>query len=651
MMENMRISIKPIKKHWLLLVYALFAFLLGGIIFQEVKELQFSSDVDFTGGTYGEVPAGTQKTLSFRQKTNYLVSIHIPFTCKEEIAADSFNVHFPSKNGGKSRLFSKRVDSHGGDSYFLILSFPEPLDVSSVSLECEKDISYVFKGSGETQSKQYGIPVKFQFLFLIAYAFMAAFAYLFFWTVNRLAKNLAAKYFFYAVFLGCACIAIYPAFNIPDEHVHFNTAIYYANVLRKIQKYSPEVKHADVLFRECDNRIYPAEIADKKEFTRDTSEFWEIKDLKRYYSFAFPNLLKPAKNTGMVNLDKEIIEAKKTVFFIPHILGAMFFRALNVNQYILYYGTCFFSLVWCALIMTAALFKTKCKNILFLFLALNPQLLQQMCHFTYDGTIYTLAFSFILYFLSYYKTGKKSDLALSFLCWILLYPAKSHLYVPLGLVYLLLFKKQLIAFYSKKKLFYFSLAALAAAAVFVSVHNLGEPAFHVRPNMTETRLVFLRTRAFALSHPLSTLFMVLSTIFDSAKEYLLQGLGITLGVRNLTINIFLIFAYVFMLYFVSSDSSNFEFGKKERAALLLTAAFISLAIIVGMYVSHGDNGHSITGIQGRYFIPALPLFFMAFISLRRKNSGTQKSYAALQLAIPLYAFLAFINVFEIIMTA
>ncbi len=647
----MRISIKPIKKHWLLLVYAAFAFLLGGIIFQEVKGLQFSSDVDFTGGKYEKIPAGAQKELSFRQKTNYLVSIHIPFTCKEEIAADSFNVQFPSKNGGKNSLFSKRVDSHGGDSYFLILSFPEPADVSSVSLECDKDISYVFRSSGETQSKQYGIPVKFQFLFLIAYAFMAAFAYLFFWGVNKFLKNLAAKYFFYAVFLGCACIAIYPAFNIPDERVHFNTAIYYANVLCRIQKYSPDVTHANILFRECDNRIYPEEIADKKEFTRDTSEFWQIKDLKRYYSFAFPNVLKPAKNTGMVNVEKECIEAKRTVFFIPHILGAIFFRALNVNQYILYYGTCFFSLMWCALIVAAALFKTKCKNILILFLALNPALLQQMCHFTYDGTIYTLALSFVLYFASYYKTGKKSDLALSTLCWILLYPAKSHLYVPLGLVYLLLFKKQLRAFYSKKRLFYFSLASLAAAAVFVSVHNLGEPAFHMRGNEIATKIVFLRTRAFAFSHPLTTLFMALTTIFDSAQHYLLQGLGITLGVRNLTINMFLVLAYVTMLYFVTSDSSNFELGKQERIAFLFAACFIVLAVIVGMYVSHGDNGHSITGIQGRYFIPTLPLFFIAFSSLRRKNSGTQKSYEVLQLAIPLYAFLAFINVFEIIMTA
>ena len=58
-----------------------------------------------------------------------------------------------------------------------------------------------------------------------------------------------------------------------------------------------------------------------------------------------------------------------------------------------------------------------------------------MGHFTYDGTIYALSLGFIVLFFSYYEKRKISDLVLSIIYLSLLWNAKGHLYMPLGLLY------------------------------------------------------------------------------------------------------------------------------------------------------------------------------------------------------------------------
>ncbi|MDY2844500.1 MAG: DUF2142 domain-containing protein, partial [Treponema sp.] len=425
---------KFIRKHWIMIAYVFFSFLLGTVLFQKIKVMQFFSDVNLNNGKYEEVHSGIEKTVAVKLRTDSLSALYIPFECNEEIFGTDFDVKIAGKD---NVVFSKKVDGKAGETKFLILSFPKATSFSSINILCNKNVIYI-SSNGFIQSKQYGVPLKFQFFFVFAYIIFITLAYLLFLLINNFIKNFAGKYFLYAILLGCTCIVIWPAFNIPDERVHFNTANYYANIIMGIQNFSPETTPNYILFRECDNLIYPKEFSEKKEFTRDTSEFWEVKDLKKYYSFAFPSILKKTSNTYIKNTKKEVIEVKKSLYFVPHVLGVMFFRIINANQYVLYYGTCLFALIWNALIVAIALFKTKCKNILFFFLALNPAILQSMCHFSYDGAIFAIAISFILYFLSFYKTENKIDLMLSVVCWLVLIPAKSHLYTLLGLIYVLL---------------------------------------------------------------------------------------------------------------------------------------------------------------------------------------------------------------------
>ena len=49
--------------------------------------------------------------------------------------------------------------------------------------------------------------------------------------LNNKIKSLAVKYLIFKILLGTAFIIVNPAFNIPDERVHFNTAYNISNIL------------------------------------------------------------------------------------------------------------------------------------------------------------------------------------------------------------------------------------------------------------------------------------------------------------------------------------------------------------------------------------------------------------------------------------
>ena len=621
--------------------------MLGTVLFQKIKAMQFFSDVNLTNGKQEEVYSGIEKTLAVKLRTDSLSALYIPFYCNEEIFGTDFDVKIPGKD---SVVFSKKVDDKDGETKFLILSFPKAISFSSINILCNKNVVYIFSNDF-IQSKQYGVPLKFQFLFVFTYIIFITFAYLLFLLINNFIKNFAGKYFLYAILLGCMCIVIWPAFNIPDERVHFNTANYYANIIMGIQNFSPETTLDYILFRECDNLIYPKEFSEKKEFTRDTSEFWGVKDLKKYYSFAFPKILKKTSNTYIKNAEKEVIEVKKSLYFVPHVLGVMFFRIINANQYVLYYGTCLFALVWNALIVAIALFKTKCKNILFFFLALNPAILQSMCHFSYDGAIFAIAISFILYFLSFYKTGNKIDLILSVVCWLVLIPAKSHIYMMLGIIYVFLFLERFKILCENKKNLCFSTVItilISIIAIYICISFFKKPEFIIRDYPTKTSVVL--TRSFIISSPVSTIALFFTTVFEKTQSFLLQAVGLLLGVRNIPVNFFLTISYLSILFFVVRDNSNISINKKEMIIFVFVSISISLSIFAGMLISHPYNGMYIGGIQGRYFIPILPLLFMSLnYFFHHENSSVYNNSKTLQLAIPLYVFLVFVNVFEVIM--
>ncbi len=641
-----------IKKHCIFLIYISFSMFFCWTIFQSIKTVQIFSNVDFSAEDFERVASGESKVFDLKLKTDSLYALHIPFFADDDVCKEDFTINIqPDKIRTDVCIF--RIDKKDNGESFFILKSPVPIQPTAIEIACKKNITY-FYNNNCLQTKQYGLQNKAKCLFVFIYIILICLLYFFVFIINRLTKNFAPKYFFYSIMLGTACILIYPAFNISDERIHFNSAYYYANIITKVQSFDSKAKNVpDIMFRKCDNLIYPKEISDNSRFTREAIEVFKITELKKYYAFAFPKVLKAPNEREYVTLKKEVTDIKRVIYIIPHIIGIILFRFINANQYILYYGTCFLSLLWNSLILTFAFSKTKCKNILFYFLAFNPALLQTMCHFTYDGAIYSLALSFIILFISFYKNRQKSDFLLSVFCLILLYPAKSHVYTLLGFLYLILLpspKKNLLKLKKLNKKFCYMIFIIILLIIFLLICKANNQVLYI-PRRAYGRWdlkSFMLTKSFLLAKPFSSILLLLNTIGNHFFSYAGQSLGCILGVRNLFISFFLQIPYFTILYFALIDKSNFIIDKNLKKICLFVCCGIILAIFIGMGVSYAFSGTEINGVLGRYFIPVLPIFFMAFNFRQIFMKKTCDNSELLQVAIPLCSFLFFINVFEII---
>ena len=69
-----------------------------------------------------------------------------------------------------------------------------------------------------------------------------------------------------------------------------------------------------------------------------------------------------------------------------------------------------------------------------------------------------------------------------------------------------------------------------------------------------------------------------------------------------------------MLFFVSFiDKSKFKLNSKQKSISLLIFSIIFILAFLFEYISYTAVGKSyILGVQGRYFIPIAPLFFLLF---------------------------------------
>lgn len=559
-------------------------------------------------------------------------------------------------NNGENLVYQKKLENKENGQHILVLQFSEPVVIKSFKVTSSKDVSYLFS-EDYIQNKQFGLSKKYIPLCLFLYITDCTLIFVAFYFINKFVKSFALKYFIYALVLGSICICVLPPFTIPDEKVHFCTANFYANVLTKIQTYNANTSFADVALRKCDNEFYPADLLENKFFTRQTTEFLTKGQYKKYYSYAFPKLFESPSGTDYITIKNDIIEAKRVFYFVPHIFGVMISRALNLNQFVLYYFSCFLSLLFCSGIVAFSFFKTKCRNILFYFLALNPFLLQQMSHFTYDGEIFTFALVFVLFIFNYLRSRKISDFILSVVFIFLLLPAKQKVYMPLVLLYLLLFWEKISflakKWFSNKKIFYASICVLSFALLCIcKIYIKKNPAAFINGG----GFFFLDgeyhpTLTYVLLHPFDAVLKVFYTFSYQMPIIFSTLIGCGLGIGTLFAPYNVIILYFIILCFVLLDKSCQIIEAGQRKLCFIICVLVFFFVYIGMFISVAWDSVYVLGVQGRYFIPILPLLFLGANSEKFRFNKVFDNSNSLCNVIPLYVFIVLLGAFTYIITA
>lgn len=604
-------------------------------LYQEIKGIQIYSDINQGLNHYIELNAGEELTLSPNIKTDKLWQLHFPISSDDELNDKDFICD-------SKILHIEQIHNKEDGISYAVIKFPEPNNEKLFKVKFSKDVKIYCNESNIVLTKQYGLPSKLCNLFILGFLAIMIFVYVVTNILNNKIKSLAVKYLIFNILLGTAFIIVNPAFNIPDERVHFNTAYNISNILMGKGSYE---ENNGLLIRECDNRIYPAEISDNPLFTRQLFEFWDTKDYKKFYTYSFPNILSKKFSTDEVLIHSDITDYKKRfIYYIPHTIGICLSRLLNFNQYELYYFSCFLALIFNTIILFIAFYKTKCKNILFYFFSLGAYVFQQMGHFTYDGTIYALSIGFIVLFFSYYEKRKISDLVLSIIYLSLLWNAKGHLYMPLCLLYFSLLDfgkvRKLI---TKKRLLTISIISFAVLLGFYLYYTIKHPENFAVHTGQHQEAVYCGTLAGFIRNPISTLFNIIVSInFDFLNLFTVL-LNFTFGLYEFYISIFLIIVNLFLIYYILKDETTILYNYKMKIIVFIIIILVLFGSYYGMYVGWEISDFRIFGVQGRYLIPVGIPIYMIFNSEKFRKSETKDNSKLLFYSTVYISFFTVIN--------
>ncbi len=437
-----------------------------------------------------------------------------------------------------------------------------------------------------------------------AASFAAAFA-----LSRRLAagRRIGAAAFVTLLLFGAAFSVLLPPFASPDEQAHCATAYRYANVLlgeaslneQPIEKSIGFVTYR-VAFRAGDAAVFDS--LGTREYSFD-----------RFYR---PVFFAPAASNGGAVVRETIVYPYAVTGYIATACGFFVARLLNLSAVPMLYLARFFNLALCAGLIALAVSRAKAMRRVLLVIALFPMTLNLISSLSADApaiALGLLAFAELTRLFPAGKPLRAADLWPLALLFALLCPLKIH-FAPLSLSVLALGKKR---FASAKSYLLGALLVLLPCALFCALANLtsfagvlsGTGGYHGDGYSV----------AFLFTNPGEALAMIARSFVRQLPALALCMPGHLLGQLTVALPSYYFTLLYLLLVFAAAFRADGEPGLPARARWLFPslAALVVLASYCIMLVWWTPPGSNIVeGVQGRYFLPALP-FGLALLCGRR----------------------------------
>lgn len=425
--------------------------------------------------------------------------------------------------------------------------------------------------------------------------------------------------------LGILSMAIFPPGSVPDEPFHYYNSYYYANQLLGIPG-TPD----SITVRKCDSdfikeKFSPRYAPDTKlGIAVDAKGYDYVKD--HLFSFEDTQTQAELKKPG-------------ATFFSPQggafqtrigtTAGILVGRSLSLNGTQTFYLGRLFNLLLYAFLAFFALriipFGTKALAAVVLL----PMSINLAASYSYDAVILGLSFLVIALLLrAIHLNAKitKREIAQISITGFLLAPLKI-VYTPLLILALFIPAKR---FTTKMCGNMFKLCLFAICGISILLYQIPSITnLLISTNASTAALPAASTVSAVpevpsllrmITHPLETLYIFSKTISAEGSTLIGTTIGTSLGWFQPSILApwYIGPVYLLLLFLSAQRFSRESFVVNTRTKCLycLIALLCFLLILVVFYLSADPNpfstNHVILGIQGRYFIPFLPLLLLAF---------------------------------------
>jgi uncharacterized membrane protein len=423
------------------------------------------------------------------------------------------------------------------------------------------------------------------------------------------------------LFIGILYMAILPPFSAPDEGTHFSMSYRISN---KIMGEPIDDGNGSLYMRACDSYDYiniPG-----REYTIDT----------------FEEVFDPLEETEeMVSSGNTRFTATYTVLYIPQAIGLTVGRLLHCNSVmLLYIGRLFNMLAFGVIVFLAIRLIPRGKWVLYAISQI-PIVMEQVTSFSYDTLIigFTILYvSCIIYLIDRNKKASLGQLVGLLLLGVFIAPMK---YVYIFIVGLVLLINDTVISDNKWKAIVYKAVCIIVPIIYVimvvtSSTVLYTSAFKETYNIEnsvvvtevpgedyetliygEDRIIvddddYYTTKdiQFIINNPIDFIEDSIETVFDAGETYCLQMFGNSLGSNEIKMPFFLTL-FTIILFLVAAygvhENGKIELGIYKKLIVVLIGIAIAGSILLVFYRETPPSRRSLWGVQGRYFVPILPL--------------------------------------------
>ena len=567
--------------------------------FSKIKGLTFMT------ATYGRMCAGKLEVSLSDNDDNVIYSEDIE--CEELKDNSYFSIYFDNpikvnadkkykiviKGKGTEKGTAPTIYTSDGDWYL-----DNDLYINNVA--DDNDLVFGLYGNGNSNLPYemyiYMAAVIFIFLIFILYNYV---------TVRRICieKIFVVSMIFWGVFYG----VLMPPMTAPDEADHFISSYAISNAVLGEEVMSDT---GQIWVRAQDNRMYD------KTVTLQT------------YQYFYNNFWQKGSNTPSLYSDGEVeYREMNGIMYVPQVIGITLARLFKWGyKPMLFMGRAVNLLFYIVAVFWAIKIAPVGKQMFFV-ISHFPMVLELVNSYSPDAMLLGVVFLYIAYilYLVYEKdTIKWYDILIMFLLAIIFIPIKIAYLPIIGICFLIPTKK-----FTKKRYFILTLISLCAASMvplFVNKFNS-----YMVEVTTDNIIDWSQTEGFIvadlLENPGCMINILFNTMMKKSDEYFLGMIGRELGWLNTHMPVWVIFGF-FILFLISilrqSDSEEYEIGTWKRVWVTMiyigTYLLILIAMLFGWTTKEQDF---VEGIQGRYFLPILPLCLLMFrnkiVCLRERN--------------------------------
>lgn len=532
---------------------------------------------------------------------------------------DTFFLEFNQQENSKNKTYAINIDFvENEDSKVTISYIEENLNNNSFTSVNGEEIN------GTLEINEYYLNSSKQKLFNLV-AIITSLVTIIITTLIFLKKDInVEKAFLYIIPIMCAMfLVIMPMFKSHDEQRHWLRAY--------------EVSEGHFFTQIHDNKVesyLPKNVADPlNTYWRDIT-YESIKD----------SINVSLKADEKEYTDMSYVAVYSPIQYIPQAIGIAVTRIFTDNVLVMAYSARVTNLLFALIIMYLAIKTTPVGKKAFLLLSMLPLTIEAFSSMSPDAMTISIAFLFIAYIfkLIYEKDKKvnKKDIAIIITLSIIIALCKI-VYIPLVGLLILLPKEKFKS--SKRKFITVILIILIAIALNLTWLLTANQYLSLSSDGVSGGQI-----SYILKNPIEYVKIFLYSLNVNGQRYLTSLFGGELGWNEFSLYFFVPYIYCALFIFVAvTDKTKEKLEISKKIIILLIVLAIFALIFTSLYVQWTSPGDTnIKGVQGRYFIPFMPLVAILLsnikITTKYKETNIIKTISITGMILQIYVILSIV---------